>query len=429
MDETQNKVETQEDEKLVQLSIQIEQENENTEQDSLENIEKQLQESEMTVKSSKSKKKKILNGLFFALNIVLVAIILFVQISKEQISPLSELVAILRPWNLLLLVLGLVLISVIESLLFNIQIKALTKKNRLFLSYKVQGIGRYYDNITPMGSGGQPFQIFYLKTHGIDAADSISIPMRKYIILQFAWMLFSILVIIISLCMNLAGNSIIGILGIVGTVANATLVLFIVLLSVSKTIGKKLVVAALKLLQKIRIVKNYEKQYTKVMKVVSDYQTVMRGMLTNFWEFFWQLLLGLLKNVVVYSLPFFIYLCFFDFNFEIYLELLCMTALVDMVANVIPIPGGGGVTELSFTALFAECFGGIVFWAMLFWRLVNYYFYLAQGLCIIIYDYLIGNKKFKWQQRKWELELESEKFKREQLKSYKKKSKNVLKIK
>lgn len=427
--EKENVSQEEQDRVAVQLSMQIEQENDGPVESSKEDALKQLQDSEMTVKSSKSKKKKILSAVFFALNLVIVAVVLFVQISKETILPISELLAIIKPWYVVLLVFALLLTAAIDTFIFNMLIKRITNKNRVYLAYKVQGIGRYYDNITPMGSGGQPFQIFYLKTHGIDPSGSISIPMGKYVIGQFAWMIFSVAVIIVTLVTGIGKGSVIGVLGIVGTIANALLVTFIVLLSMSKTIGKKLVVKILKFLQKIKIVKNYEKQYTKVMTVVSDYQNIMRGITASVGDFIKQLLLAILKNILIYSLPFLIYCCFFGPNFDVYLELMCMTALIDMVANVIPIPGGAGITEITFTTMFANSFGGVVFWGMLFWRLVNYYFYLAQGLCIIVYDYLIGNKKFKWQQRKWELELESEKFKQEQLKSYRKKSKNIMKIK
>ena len=37
---------------------------------------------------------------------------------------------------------------------------------------------------------------------------------------------------------------------------------------------------------------------------------------------------------------------------------------------------------------------------------------------IIIYDYAIGNKKFKWTQKKWQLEEESKKFEDAQLKDF-----------
>ena len=53
-------------------------------------------------------------------------------------------------------------------------------------------------------------------------------------------------------------------------------------------------------------------------------------------------------------------------------------------------------------------------------RFMNYYIYLIQGLLVLVYDYVIGNKKYEWQKKKWELEAESTKFKQVQLKKYNK---------
>ena len=54
-----------------------------------------------------------------------------------------------------------------------------------------------------------------------------------------------------------------------------------IFLSVSKNVGKKLVAKTLKLLQKMKIVKNYEKQYQRVSNYVEDYQNIMRAYVKN----------------------------------------------------------------------------------------------------------------------------------------------------
>ena len=68
--------------------------------------------------------------------------------------------------------------------------------------------------------------------------------------------------------------------------------------------------------------------------------------------------------------------------------------LVELATKYIPIPGGSGVAEISFSALFASLFNdGTLFWAMLFWRILNYFIYLLQGIIVIIYDFAYGNKR------------------------------------
>ena len=88
---------------------------------------------------------------------------------------------------------------------------------------------------------------------------------------------------------------------------------------------------------------------------------------------------------------------------------MCKFILVELATKYIPIPGGTGVAEISFSALFASLFSdGTLFWAMLFWRIMNYFIYLLQGLIILFYDFIYGNKKnrlYKLKQVKLEQEL------------------------
>ena len=49
---------------------------------------------------------------------------------------------------------------------------------------KVAFIGKFYDNVTPFATGGQPMQIYYLNKKGLTGGTSSAVIMIKY----FAWM-------------------------------------------------------------------------------------------------------------------------------------------------------------------------------------------------------------------------------------------------
>ena len=93
--------------------------------------------------------------------------------------------------------------------------------------------------------------------------------------------------------------------------------------------------------------------------------------------------------------------------------------MVDLSASFFPLPGGTGASELSFTVLFGQLFsGGTLFWAMLIWRFFTYYMYIIQGIGVMIYDSVHGNKKLEWQKRKWDLEKESREFEARELQDF-----------
>lgn len=395
-----------------------------------ENNQNQLDEAEQTVAKQKSKKKKISNLIFFLINIAVVVGILVYQLLTQEVMPLATLFnSGFNFWFLLLTLVIFGLTMLTETARTSILVKHTSGKWRSFLSYKVSAIGRYYDVITPLATGGEPFQILYLKNRGLSAASAISVPMGRYVLAQIATILMCTIVLIVATTTDVVGGvNVISVAFYIGYGLNLGICLVTIFLSVSKSVGKKLVGWVLKFLKKIKIVKNYDKQYNKVLKVVSDYQTTMQEYAKAKGKFVLLLFISILQYILTYAIPFGIVCFFLGWRPDLFLQVFIMGVMIEMAASFIPIPGGSGVSELSFTALFASLFTeGTLFWALILWRFMSYYIYIIQGIAIIMYDYFIGNKKYSWLKRKWELEAESAEFREQKLKNYQR-SKNKLKV-
>ena len=385
----------------------------------------QISDAGQQVAKAKSKKKKLITIGGFILNLIIVAGILWYQLANEEVaSPDMLLGQGGRLWYILLCFFSFSMVMGLDALRTNLFIKKSGNRSRPGLSYKVCAIGKYYDAVTPLSTGGQPFQIFYLNNRGLGASAALSVPMGRYVASQMGWMICSVVAVLCVALFNLAEGSVISIASYIGFALNFTVLTFTLVLSLSKKLGKKLVVRGLKLLQKMRIVKNYEKQYERVMNVVSGYQTTMADYAKSIGTFLLIILISVLYYIFHYSIPFFIYLMFGGTEVSMWPKMMALTAMIELASSFIPLPGGTGMNELSFTVMFAPYFtGGTIFWALLIWRLMSYYMYLIQGISIIVYDYAYGNKKYNWQKRKWELEAESVLFKEQQLKNYKRRKK------
>ena len=385
----------------------------------------QVSEAGQQVAKQKSKKTKITSAIFFLLNIAIVVGILLYQLSNEEVVSIDYLFSQgTRLWYIVLILGCFAIIMFLDALRTNMFMKRSGSRSRPFLSYKTCVTGKYYDAVTPLSTGGQPFQVFYLNNRGLSASAAISVPMARYVVSQLGWISISIFAVIFALNFSITDTSVISVASYVGFALNATVLTFTLVLSLSKKLGKKLVVKTLKLLQKMRIVKNYEKQYERVMKVVSGYQGTMSEYAKDIGFFIIIILISVLINIIHYSIPFFIYLMFGGTNVALWPNMLVLAVMIELAASFIPLPGGTGMNEISFTVMFAPYFtGGTIFWALLLWRFMSYYIYLLQGIGVIIYDYAIGNKKYNWQKRKWELEAESKLFREQQIKNYKKQKK------
>lgn len=385
--------------------------------------EKLIGEAEQEVVKQTTGKKKTLNLLFFLLNIVVVVFVLIYQIKQEGVIPLEQLLAYnLNGWFLVLAVLFFALMMFLKSLRINILIKRSSKRSRPFLSYKTSALGRYYESITPMAAGGQPYQVFYLSKRGLNASSALSVPLGKFFLSETAWVLMNAFAVIYALANGNIASKIVLVLSVVNFLINTVALAGIFILSINKKFGSMVVGKTFKLLKKMKLIKDYDKQYNKVMKTVEDYQDSIKAYGKNKKTFVFQFLLSIFIYFINYTILFFIYSALKEYDTSLYFDIIVKALIVDIAAGMIPLPGGTGVSEVSFTAVFASLFtDGTMFWGLLLWRLMNYYSYIIQGISIVIYDFAVGNKKYYWQKKKWELENESAEFRRQQLAAYKRK--------
>ena len=103
---------------------------------------------------------------------------------------------------------------------------------------------------------------------------------------------------------------------------------------------------------------------------------------------------------------------------ELYGIFFISSALIELSSSFIPLPGGSGMSEISFSVIFSQFLDGQTFWALLLWRFSTYYIYLLQGIGIIAYDTVYGNRKYEWIKKKMELQQESQIFKKTQIDNF-----------
>lgn len=383
------------------------------------NFRKNMDEAEQAVAKQKSKKTRSMNLIFFLINILVLAIILVVQISQQEDMSISTLLNSDFSPPILLFTLFVWFISQMsDTYRVNLLVKMSSGRSRPFLSYKTHAIGKYYDSITPMATGGQPFQIFYLKNRGLNVASAISVPMGKWVINQLCISVVWTVCLIVGFATNAGFTKI---LCLVGWIINSFLMVAIILVSVNQKVGKKIVFVLMRFLHKIRLVKDYEKRYNQVLSVVTDFQVTVRNFVKDAWNFAKLLGSNLFSMLLNYSMAFLVYCIMVGwFDFSMYWQILLLSVMIDMAASFVPLPGGTGVNELSFAALFASIISpaALLTWALIIWRFFTYYIFLVQGLLVMTYDNVLGNRKYLWLKKKWELEAESMTFEQDKIHEY-----------
>ena len=357
------------------------------------------------IKEQKSKRGKWFSAVFFVVNLIVLAGVLLYQYNEFGVKDLDTFLVQDKNFKYLIIAFAMfAAIMILEAIRNYALLLKSTKTHRPILAYKSAAIHRYYDNITPLATGGQAFELVYLKSRGVKSGVATSIPFSKYIINQFVFVSLSIILLCFNGWVLGDGAKFTTVLAIITLIVICCAVGFIIFLSVSKKFAPKLILSILKFAQKCRIIKDYNKTFEKIMRFVLEYQRCIKYYASSFWT----LIAAFLTTVGIYVskalIAFFIYCTFNGFNTAVFSTIFTKIILCELVVKLVPIPGGSGLSEISFTAIFLSLFdNGSIFWALLMWRILDYFSYLIQGGLILIYDFIIGNRinakikqKYQW---------------------------------
>lgn len=344
----------------------------------------------------KKKKSKLLSVLFLIFNIVIVVGIFLWQFLSGDVKPIQELFAESPYYRFLFLALGIqCLYLVVEAVKFTQLIYRSTKRFMPIVAFKTASIGRYWDCITPFGSGGQPFQIMYLRKNGCSGDVATGTVFGKHIFWQIAYITIGIIVLILPFNLYTGGN-VVKYVALAGLLINFLLLLLVVLVSINRKVGYKLIVGGLKLFAKMKIVKNYDKALVKVVQFIESYQKCVRSFAKSPIQFVTQLIYAIANILLNATVAYCIYLAFnYPNNIAIgWPQIVSMALLCELATSIIPIPGGSGFAEISFVAMFSLLFKeGTVFWALLFWRIFTYYFFIIFGFIVTLIDAFTKKKR------------------------------------
>ena len=101
------------------------------------------------------------------INLIIVAVIAVLEFGTDIRSAESVSLEDIRLRWLFVGIGAFVLALALEYSKYRRMIMALEGRDDKRGALEVAILGKYYDNITPLGAGGQPFQILYLKKRGM----------------------------------------------------------------------------------------------------------------------------------------------------------------------------------------------------------------------------------------------------------------------
>ncbi len=243
------------------------------------------------------------------------------------------------------------------------------KKRICFL---FSSVGFFFSCITPSASGGQPMQIYYMKK------EKIPIPVST-VILMVVTITYKLVLVVIGLGILIFGRGFLhryleGILPVyyLGLTLNVFCVAFMTILVFHPVMAEDMLLKGMDLLERMRLIKKKEARRQKLKDSMEVYRETAAYLKEHKKVLFHVIVLTFLQRIALFSVTWFVYLAF-RMHGTSFLNVILLQAVISVAVDMLPLPGGMGISETLFLNIFATVFPGVLLPAMVLSRGLGYY--------------------------------------------------------
>ena len=345
------------------------------------------------INSKKSKKKRIITLIItIVINLIIVGFIAGKELITNQNGSSKFEISSINVWFILLGIASFLVALTSDYIKYKRMLIRAGGRYDPRGAFEVSIIGKYADNVTPFGAGGQPFQIHYLHKRGYTSGTSSAITIMGFLTQQIAFIIVAIAVLIFNPQM-LETLSFMKVAAFIGIGFYAILPLTIIIFAIIPKPFAAFLRLIMKIGQFLHIVKNYEESTSKVINALNEYVSIIKDMIRRPVFLFNILFFSITYQIGILSTPYFAMKAFS--GSVDYFTIFSMTVYIYLAITIIPTPGNSGVAEGSFYLVFSSLEGGALFWAMILWRALVYYSWIIIGLFVVMRTAIKNTLKFK----------------------------------
>lgn len=233
-------------------------------------------------------------------------------------------------------------------------------------------VGFFFCAITPSASGGQPMQVYYLRKKGIPASVTS-------VILLIASVAYKLTLVLAGLGLMLFGRRFLraelgGMLFLfrLGMLLTAGWTAFLLLLLFRPKVARGIMIWGMSVLEELHLLKNREKHQASLevaMDIYADAAEHMRkrpGLMLGVFG------VTVLRRAALLSVTWCVYRAL-GLTGGSWPVILLMQAIISICADMLPLPGGMGISEGLFLRVFAGTFGSLALPGMVLSRGVGHY--------------------------------------------------------
>ena len=250
------------------------------------------------------------------------------------------------------------------------------KKVSLSEAIKQNFIAQFFNGITPFSTGGQPMEIYMLKECGLSLAQATNVMVQSFIFYQIALVICGLFAVTYNFIFHIfLKEKLLQYLVLLGFVINIAVVVLL-LLSYSKKFTKKLEKISIKILKILKVKKTEE----EIAQKFEDYHNGFKDLKKNKKLVFAGILLNIGSLLILYIIPFLVFLSLGDIHSLTVVNSIVSSAYVYLIGAFVPIPGASGGIEYGYTQFYGNFAAvGYVSATVLIWRSITYYLGIIIG--------------------------------------------------
>ena len=303
----------------------------------------------------KKNKKNIFNAVFLIVVFSFTVYYVF-NGTGDSAEEIFDKMKMASPGWLCISVIFVVLFIYGESHIIHYMLRTFGIRAKRFTCFLYSCVGFFFSCITPSASGGQPMQIYYMKKN------KIPIPVAT-VILMIVTITYKAVLVAVGLWLVIFDRTFVwqklsGIIYIfyLGIALNVFCVTAMLILVFHNKLAKNIVVTLVKLLERLHIMKKKEgriQQFEKSMDMYNRNADYLKEHIPVIIKVF---IITVFQRFAYFFVTYFIYRSFGLSGTNVY-TIVMLQAVISLSVDMLPLPGGMGISEALFNIIFLPVFG------------------------------------------------------------------------
>ena len=315
------------------------------------------------------KKKTIFNASFLAVVFVLTIYGVF---HGEDMHALLD---AMKKADIRWLIPGVILVTFFiwgESIIIWYMMRSFGVKLKKRICFLFSSVGFFFSCITPSATGGQPMQIYFMKK------EKIPIPFAT-VILMVVTITYKLVLVVIGLgvlffARGFMHHYLSGILPVfyLGILLNVFCVGFMTILVFHPVLAEGIIQKIIDWLEKLHICKRNQARRERFHNSMDVYRDTAAYLKEHKLLICNVILITFVQRIALFAVTWMVYLAF-GMSGTSALDIILLQSVISVSVDMLPLPGGMGISETLFLKIFKQVFFSLTLPAMVLSRGLGYY--------------------------------------------------------